>query len=155
MEMPKPGEAHRQLARFVGEWTVQETMHPSPWGEGGEASGRSVSRLGCDGFFVITDYEQHRDGEVSFRGHGVYGWDPKAERYTMHWFDSMGMDPGAPALGTFEGDTLTFENEGSQGRSRYVYRFESDDRFTFSIESSRDGGEWKSFMDSVYTRVGD
>lgn len=156
MEMPRPGAAHRELARFVGSWTSEETMHPSPWDpKGGTAEARSEYRLACDGFFLVCDYEQLRGGEVTFRGHGVYGWDAERQKHTMRWFDSMGVDPGAPALGAFDGDTLVFERETRAGRSRYTYRFESPDRFTFGIESSRDGGaSWSTLLESVYTRAG-
>jgi hypothetical protein len=154
MEMPKPLPAHAKLARFVGTWEIAETMHPSPWDpKGSEAQGRSESRLVCDGFFVATDYEQLRDGEVTFRGHGVYGFDAKAQKYTMHWFDSMGMDPGAPAPGEWIDDTLTFQHATGQGHARYTYVFEGPDRFTFRIENSSDGEDWVAFLDSVYTRV--
>jgi hypothetical protein len=154
MEMPKPGAAHEKLARFVGKWTIAETMHPSPWDpKGGTADGRTEYRLACDGFFLVCDYDQLRGGEVTFSGHGVYGWDAEKKKHTMHWFDSMGMDPGAPALGDFEGDTLVFQHATRMGHARYTYRFESRDRFTFRIESSRDGVEWLTFLDSVYSRV--
>lgn len=155
MEMPKPGEPHAKLARFVGKWTIEETMHPSPWDPaGGTAQGESEYRLGCDGFFVICDYAQLRDGKATFRGHGVYGFDDKTKKYTMHWFDSMGMDPGAPAMGEWTDDTLVFQHATGRGHARYVYRWESDDRYTFRIENSRDGERWSAFLDSVYTRVG-
>lgn len=150
MEMPQPGEAHAKLARFVGKWSIAETMHPSPWdAAGGTADGECEYRLGCDGFFLICDYAQLRGGKATFRGHGVYGFDTKTNAYTMHWFDSMGMDPGAPAKGTWTGDTLVFQHP----HSRYTYRWESDDRYTFQLESSRDGETWSTFLDSVYTRV--
>lgn len=143
-----------QLGRFVGTWTIAETTHPSPWDPKGFASvGRSEYRLGCGGSFLICDYEQLRGGEVTFRGHGVYGWDAAKNKLTMHWFDSTGIDPGAPALGEFDGDTLTFQRVTSAGHARYEYRFESPDRFAFRIEHSRDGGEWSMFLESVYTRA--
>jgi hypothetical protein len=156
MTMPKPTEAHRKLARFVGKWTIEETMHPSEWApKGGRAQGRTEYHLGCDGFFLVCDYAQLRDGEETFRGHGVYGFDPKTNLYTMRWFDSMGHDPGEAATGTWDGDVLRFEHATSRGRARYTYTWRSDDEYAFRIENSADGETWKSFLDSVYTRAGE
>ena len=153
MSMPKPGPAHERLSRFVGTWSIAETMHPSPWDpDGGEREGRTTYRLGCDGFFLICDYEQLHEGAVTFRGHGVYGYDPKAQKYTMRWFDSIGNDPGAATLGEWNDDVLVFEHATARGHARYTYTWESDDRFSFRLENSPDGESWKSFLDSVYTR---
>ena len=68
MEMPKPTEEHRRLHAFLGEWEGEEKLSPSPWGPGGTARGRSTCRLDLDGFFVIQDYVEEKDGRVSYRG---------------------------------------------------------------------------------------
>ena len=154
MEMPGPGPQHTQLERLAGTWIGKETMHPSHWApEGAPATSRIVAEMRVDGFFLVSDYEQSAGGEVRFRGHGVYGWDAPRERFTMHWFDSIGMDPGGPALGTLEGDRLEFRNESPMGLHRYVTEFQSPDKYTLSMGVSADGGDtWKPLMDAVYER---
>lgn len=153
MQMPKPTDQHRKLEAFVGQWRGDETLHPSPWmPEERKAIGRFSARMGVDGMFLVTDYEEERDGEVFFRGHGVYGWDAGEERYTMYWFDSMGASPRR-TLGVWEGDTLTFENEGPDGRARYVYEFGGPDSYSFRILASKDGAEWSTFMEGTYRRA--
>jgi hypothetical protein len=147
MEMPKPSEQHRKLAALAGAWSGVEKLYPSPWDQGGDATSRAEGRVAADGFWVETDYEQSRDGKVNYRAHGVFGWDPKAERYLMYWFDSMGSVP-SPALGTWEGDTLTFE----LGASRYVYKFGAPGRYDFAIHTAQ-GGDWKPMMESVFTSL--
>jgi hypothetical protein len=154
MEMPKPGAEHEKLKALVGNWKAQETMAPSPWDpKGGEAEASSVAKLGLDGMFVIAEYEQQRGGHVTYRGHGVFGWDAGQKSYTMYWFDSMGSDPGGPARGSWEGDTLTFQMQSKMGHSRYTYRFRSADEYAFEIHMSRDGETWNRWIDSVYRRV--
>lgn len=131
-------------------------MHPSQWAPQTKTSvGRSRSRMDLGGLFLIVNYEQEVDGEVSFRGHGVYGWDPRRESYTMHWFDSMGYPPGGMALGTWEGDTLTFESKSEHGHSRYVYVHPEPGRYEFRIESSPDGETWSTVMESTMRREAD
>lgn len=154
MSMPEPTEQHAKLSTRVGTWIGEETMHPSPWDpQGGTATGRIVSRLDIDGMFLISDYTQERDGVINFRGHGVYGFDPLTDRYTMYWFDSIGNDPGGPASGRWDGDTLMFERSSDRGRSRYVYEFEGPDAYRFRIEMSADGERWTTWMDSRWRRI--
>ena len=155
MQMPQVQDQHRKLQALVGKWVGEEKLHPSPWDpKGGPAVAKVESRLSVGGFFLITDYTQERDGKVSYEGHGVYGWDGREHCYTMHWFDSMGGGScsALPAKGTWEGNTLTFQQQSEMGHGRYIYVFEGDGRYSFRIEQSQDGKQWMTFMDSRYTR---
>ena len=153
MQMPSPTDHHRKLAALAGEWVGEETLHPSPWApETRTAVGRFSSRIDLDGMYLVTDYVESRDGSVVFRGHGVYGWSAKKERYTMHWFDSMGMPPNE-TLGVWEGDSLVFSGSGEHGHGRYVYTLRGDDRMAFRIESSKDGNAWTTIMEGEYRRA--
>jgi uncharacterized protein DUF1579 len=153
-EMGKPTDEHRRLHAMAGSWRSEETLHPSPWDpKAGSATGRSESRVVLDGLVVVTDYEQTKDGRVGYRGHGVYGYDVRQGRPFMQWCDNM--MPAAPATvwGTWKGNVLTFEMAGPQGHNRYVYDFDGDRAYTFGIRWSRDGKDWKSFMDGLFTRA--
>jgi uncharacterized protein DUF1579 len=150
--MPQATEQHRRLSALEGKWSGVEKLYPSPWGPGGAATGRMTSRVDVDGFFLVQDYEEEKDGRVVFRGHGVMGYDPQEQSYLWYWFDSMGSPP-KPSRGNWEGDTLTFHSESPAQRSRYTYRFENADRYSFKIEGSRDGVEWMPFMEATYTRL--
>ena len=153
MQMPKPSEQHQRLQRLVGTWSGEETMKPSPWDpRGGTAAAKIVSRTALDGMHVVTDYEQKRDGTVTFEGHGVFGYDAPRETYTMYWFDSMGFDPGGPARGRWENDTLSFEHETTMGRSRYIHKLLEEDRYEFRIEMSQDGEHFQTWMSATYHR---
>ena len=154
MDMPKVTADHEKLHVFAGEWKADETMHPSPMGPGGKTRGTMKARVAIDGFFVITDYVQEKEGVASYRGHGVYGFDPFTNECTWYWVDSMGM-PSIPARGKWAGDTLTFESSHPGGKGRYVYRFEGRDTHHFTIENSFDGGAtWSTFMEATYERQG-
>lgn len=154
MQMPEPTLQHRKLETFAGDWVGEETLHPSPWSPVvRSAIGRFSMRMAIDGMFLINEYQEEREGEVVFRGHGVYGWDAKRERYTMHWFDSMGGSPNE-TLGVWTGNSLVFTNKSEQGHGRYTYIIHDADHIGFSIATSRDGQQWSPMMDGAFTRVG-
>lgn len=151
-QMPQPGPEHRRLEQLVGRWSGPDTIHPSLFGPGGAAIGRIEAKLGLRGFYLLLDWQQERAGNVVFEGHGVLGWDPRGKCYTMHWFDSSGIEHGAPALGIWDGNVLTLTHETTHmGQSRQVYDV-SGDECRFSLQSSRDGNQWTPFIDAVYRR---
>src|SRR5579883_1581160 len=102
MEMPKVTKEHEKLHVFAGEWDGEEKMNPSPMGPGGPATGKMKGRVDIDGFYVITDYVQTQNGKATYKGHGVYGYDPQQGEYTWYWVDSMGF-PSVPSRGKWDG----------------------------------------------------
>ena len=153
MEMPKPTEAHQKMASLAGCWTGPEHMHPSPWDPtGGAATGRAENRMALDGFALLHDYVQERNGAVSFKGHGVLTFDSREQCYSMHWWDSMGL--GANIYkGSFADNTLTMTRREAQGQSRVVWEFPDSRIYRFRMEFSPDGNQWKPLMDGEYMRA--
>lgn len=152
MEMPKPTEAHRRLEKLVGLWIGEEKIHPSPFDPvGGTALARVENRRALEGFAVVQDYEQERNGMVAFRGHGVIRWDVPQQCYEMYWFDSVGMAPSV-FRGGFEGEALTLTSKNEQGHSRAVFDLGVKDKYVFHMEVSPDGKQWFPFMEGHYAR---
>jgi hypothetical protein len=152
MEMPKPTAAHKKLEKLVGTWVGEEKMHPSPWApKGGIATGHIENRSALDGFVVIQDYVQERDGQVTFRGHGVFTWDAPRESYVLTWWDSMGMPPNE-FRGTFEGDSFILTAQNPMGSNRTTFDFSGEGTYSFKMEISQDGEKWMTFMEGSYTR---
>ena len=91
MSMSELTPGHAQFKKFVGAWVGTENMLPSHWDAAGfVAEGRNTGRLALGGFAMINDYEQRRDGKVTFTGHGVLTYDPDRDQYQMTWFDFSG-----------------------------------------------------------------
>ena len=152
MQMPPPAAEHTKLKALQGSWTAEEMLDPSPWDpKGGAATAVVESRLDLDGFWLLTDYVQTRDGKVSYRGHGAFTWDQQNNQYLMFWFDSMGMIARSPAKGRWDGNRLVFHQDGPMGQSRYTYEIQ-EGKYRFQIEHSQDGKSWSRFMDGAYTR---
>jgi hypothetical protein len=151
MEMPKPTEEHRRLHVLAGEWAGDEILSPSPWGPGGPAVGHYTYRVDLDGFWVVQDYYEEKDGRVVFRGHGLFGYDAQTKEYCWYWVDSMGFVPAAPSRGRWEGDTLLFTSHSPQGQGRYTIRFSGERTYHFKLENSFDGGKtFNQVMEGTY-----
>jgi hypothetical protein len=152
MDLPKPGPEHARLARFAGTWEGDEKLEPSPWGPGGAARGRGVHRVITDGMALTQDYAEEKDGDIVFRGHGVFTIEPASGDVLWWWFDSMGFPPEGPARGRWDGDVLTLQRASPRGEARYVYRMHGD-RYEFSIENRFPGQvDFQLFMRGEYRR---
>jgi len=137
------------LERFVGTWHAKETLHPSPWTpEGGPAEATLVARTALGGRALLQEYR--REGRAAYEGLGVMLLDPREGQYLLWWFDTLG--PPGPAKGGVRGEGLVLERESPVGRARYTYAFVRDGEFTLVIEHSRDGREWRTFLDARYVR---
>ena len=153
MEMPKPTADHKKLERLAGIWKGKDKLHPSPWDpKGGVAEGFQRGRVSLDGFAVVIDYEQSRDGKKSFAGHGVYTLDPKSKQVVLHWFDTMGQ--GAEEFrGSWKGEVLTLESKTAMGHARLSYDCSRAGALTSRMEMSQDGKSWAPMLDSTYQRA--
>jgi hypothetical protein len=153
MEMPTPEAAHERFRPFVGRWSGSEKLYPSSFlPEGATAQGHFDVRLACDGFFLVSDYREEREGRVEYRGHGVYGYDPKTARYSMYWFDSMGGMYAAPVPGRAEGSSLVYEADTPRGRARFVHEVTDDGVYHFRLEVAKDGAAFSPVIEGAYTR---
>jgi hypothetical protein len=151
-EMPKPTEAHRKLDCFAGHWTGQERMFPSPWDpQGSTAVGRCNNRVAVDGFVIVHDYEQEREGAINFHGHGVFTYGTAEKSYVLYWWDSMGMATNV-FKGNFEGNTLRMLCQEAHGISRGTWDFLDASHYRFRMEMSTDGQKWMTLIEADYTR---
>jgi hypothetical protein len=150
MDMPKPTPNHKKLEALAGTWSGEEKMHPSPWDpKGGVAQGTMTGRVACDGFYVVSDYEQKRNGAVTFRGHSVFGYDANAQDVVLHWFDSMGM--GADVFrGKLQGQVMTLDCKSPMGHHRLTYDLNEKGTLRSKMEMSQDGKQWQTMFEGVY-----
>lgn len=150
MEMPQLTPEHQALALLAGTWLGAEHIYPSPFDSvGGAAVGRVQNRIALDGFAVIQEYEQERNGSVNFRGHGIFRWD--SAQYVLYWFDSLGLPP-REYRGTLEGQVLALTAAHHQGFSRATFDFVAADRYLYRLEVSPDGEQWFVFTEGTYQR---
>src|SRR6202007_1693915 len=118
---PTPLEEHRKLAVFAGEWAGEEVVFPSRWTAGGPATSRVVARMALDGFYLIQDSVQTRDGKQSFATHGVFTYDREDRTYKLFWHDSLGYYSPAPASGGWAAKSLILVRGSPGGQARPGY----------------------------------
>lgn len=150
MERPKPTEQHRKLERFAGKWNGEEKIHGSPHTTEAKATGTFEFRQVLDKLFTTMDYVESANGKTLMAGHGVIGWDAKQNHYTLHWFDTFGSPPGGPGTGQWDGDTLSFHQEGSGNTVLQL----ADGGLVFKIGMDVDGKGMKPIIEGRYRRVG-
>jgi hypothetical protein len=153
MDMPKPAEGHRALEKLAGTWEGEETMHPSQWNpEGFTAFGRNRHRLSLGGFALISDYEQIKDGKVTFTGHGIYTYSPDEDLYSLHWFDCIGSPPEV-FTGRFDDHVLILAHGGPGMHARMTYDLSTEGVMRSKMEMSPDGVEWHLPFEAEYRKV--
>src|SRR6476469_10375930 len=135
---PTPLEEHRKLAAFAGEWNGEEMVYPSRWNAGGPATSHVVARIDLNGFYLIQDARQTRDGKESFATHGVFTYDREDRHYKLFWHDSLGYYSPAPASGGWTAKTLVLVRGSLRGNARHVYEVVDDNTYTLKIQFSPD-----------------
>lgn len=167
MELAKPGEMHKVLAGFVGEWsyTVKMWMDPNPSAPPTESSGTAVIKAIMDGRFVTGEHSGKMqmpgpDGktmDMDFKGMSIDGYDNVKKKFLSSWIDIMGT-----GIMNAEGDydaamkTLTYRAElemmpGTKTNVREVIKVIDTDHHTFDWYEERAGKDVKA-MEISYTR---
>jgi hypothetical protein len=142
-----------RLAAFAGEWNGEEVVYPSRWVAGGTATSRVVARMDLNGFYLIQDTVQMRDGKEAFATHGLFTYDREDRTYKLFWYDSLGYTPPAPASGGWVGNTLTLVRGSLRGNARHLYEIIDDDSYSMKIQFSPDAEGWADVLTGIYRRI--
>jgi len=148
-----PLAEHARLAAFAGEWNGEEMVFPSRWTAGGPATSHTVARMDLNGFYLIQDSVQMRDGKPIFATHGLFTYDREDRTYKLFWYDSLGYTPPSPASGGWVGNTLTLVRGSLRGNARHVYEIIDDDSYSLKIQFSPDAEGWADVLTGVYRRI--
>jgi hypothetical protein len=150
---PTPLEEHRRLAAFAGEWIGEEMVYPSRWTSGGPATSHVKARIDLNGFYLIQDTVQKRDGQETFATHGLFTYDREDRLYKLFWHDSLGYYPPSPASGGWSGKSLVLVRGSLRGNARHVYEILDDNSYSMKIQFSPDAEGWADVLTGVYRRA--
>jgi hypothetical protein len=89
MKNMTPGEAHKQLGKLAGDWTMTSRMFMVPGQPPVEAPGTMHAETILDGRYVQSTWKGSIMGQP-FEGRGTDGWDNTGQKYVSSWVDNMG-----------------------------------------------------------------
>ena len=169
MELSKLNENHKLLSSLDGNWnyTIKFWMNPDPNAKPEESKGTAVRKSIMDGRFSIMDVTGKMempgpDGkkkEMTFKGHGIEGYDNVKKKFVGSWIDNMGT-----GIMFSEGDydpttkTFTYTSEfeaipGMKQQIREVMKIVDNNHMAFEWYENQGGQEQKT-MEINYTRAG-
>ncbi len=151
----KIAEMTAVFAKDEGIWDAETEVRPAPGAAPVRSKGVSTNRRIGGGKWLVVDYRS----DSGFEGHGIYGWDAGAGKYTGVWIDSM-----QTAISHAEGSwdparkTMTFHVKVAHGDQTICYREEVESRPDGSrlyrnIVPTPDGGEFEMIRTTYRKRA--
>ncbi len=155
-----PGEAHKALAPFVGEWTYTAQWWMAPDGPPQAMAGTATNTLLFGGRFLKQEIRGEAEGQPPFEGLGYTGYDNLRKEYRSVWLDNMATGL-MTTNGQFDAATSTLSDQGdfscpltgeTHRKYRSVWKVVDPDHTTYeTYMSTPEGQEFKS-MAILYTR---
>ena len=154
----KPAPEVAKLDYFVGTWTVDGTIFPGAWGEGGNFGWTDKTEWMAGRFFVVGHWDFTMPAELGGDGEELFvmGYDTRHNVYTFDAFSSQGLHQ--VSKGRLDGDTWTWDSEAMQAdaqgkenavKQKMTMTMLSATRYTLKFEISNDGGNWTTFMEGT------
>jgi hypothetical protein len=89
MKAMQPGENHKHLARYAGNWTFTNKMWMDPSQPPSESSGTMHGEMILGGRYAQTHWQGNFMG-MPFEGRGTEAYDNMSKQYVSSWIDNMG-----------------------------------------------------------------
>jgi hypothetical protein len=148
-ESGRPGEEHKKLQPFVGDWNDSLKLWTDPNQPPAELKLTAQRKWILGGRFVQESFKGELDGET-FEGMGVLGYDSAQKKFTISQFCGLA-STASSSLATSNESGRTFNcateeccplsGEKLKGRDEIV--IESNDRIVTNIYKTVDGKEAK------------
>ena len=156
-EYSTPGENHKVLDYFVGEWDYSLTWQVSPDAKAEKATGTTVAKWLLDGRFLKV-HAKGGSEDKPFEGYGLLGYDSLAKKYKGIWIDNMGTGI-SKSWGYYYPSSKKFVEYGSfndpvfgKQAFRGVTTIKNNDNYTYEMFiTGADGNEFR-MMEIVYTK---
>ena len=158
MKAAAPGENHKLLAAFSGNWTFVNRMWTDPSAKPTESAGSASFRMLLGGRYLQGEHWGTMMG-MPFEGMSLNGYDNTARRFQLAWIDNMGTttmymagtyDPAAKAY-TYAAEMDDVTKPGTRVKVREVIRWTTPDQYVMEWYENRAGKETKT-MEITYAR---
>lgn len=159
MKAATPGEMHKLLNPFVGNWDVSVKMWEKPGADAMQSAGKATNAWALDGRWV----EQRFDGQfmgAPMRGIGYTGYDNIKKAFVSTWMDTMStsvmMTTGNADQ---EGKTMTFSGSMDDPMSgkpiplKEVIRIIDADHHSMEMWNPAPDGQMFKSMEITYSRT--
>lgn len=110
MEYMTPGDMHKILSTFEGEWTTEGKMWMDPKGQPMSSSGTATYKMILDGRYQESVFKGQVMGQ-QFEGKGLMGYDNSKKQFESTWIDNMGTGT-MRTEGKYDAATKTFAMSG-------------------------------------------
>ena len=134
---------HKLLEKYAGTWDAEVTMAGPPGQPAVTTPGKSTSKLGCGGLWLVTDFESSIMG-MPFSGHEIFGYDAHDKKYVIHWVDSMSS--------SFSTGDFTFDAKSRTLDGNVHGRDEKGEEMTWrqsDVWKDDDNREWSMYRKGV------
>lgn len=150
---PKPGPEQQKLGYFAGKWASDGEMKPGPFGPGGKFTFTENCEWFAGGFALVC-HSEGKMQEVTMKGLSVMGYDPSEKTYV--YFETNSGGENVFSRGTVEGDTWTWNNQGTMNgkptRARFTLKQISPDSAAYRFEMATGDEPLKLVMEGKQTR---
>lgn len=152
-----PGEHHKWLANFDGDWIGSTKMWMDPETPPMTNTMETKNEMVMNGLYQRSTHSGDMMG-MPFKGEGLVGYDNAKKVFVTTWFDNMGS-----GITHMEGQRLDDSNvletrgfmtdamSGKQMELRQVLRYIDENSHVFEMYMTVDGQEMKT-MEITYTR---
>jgi hypothetical protein len=156
--LSQPGESHRLLEIFEGEWDATITVRSGPGEISQVSNGHSNIHWILGKRFLQEDFKGETSGE-KFDGMGLLGFDNGARAFKMVWVDSLNTALSV-STGTYVPESSIFEMVsavydpllGREKTVRSTLRVMSNDSYRFVMEDTAPSGKKFTSFEILYIR---
>jgi hypothetical protein len=153
-----PGDVHKMLAKYDGEWKTEMTMWMDPTSAPTKSTGKVTNKMILGGRYQETRYSGDFMN-MPMEGIGMTGYDNAKKVFITTWVDNMGT--GMMLMeGTWDDSKKTINFSGktvdpATGKDimvKEVIKFIDDKTQQMEMYMVQDGTEFKT-MQIIYTRI--
>jgi hypothetical protein len=158
MKAMTPGENHKHIARYAGDWTFTNKMWMDPSQPASESTGTMHGEMILGGRYVQATWKGNFMG-MPFEGRGTHGYDNLSKQYVSSWIDNMatgimystGTCDAAGKRCEDKGDMMD-PMTGQKSYMRTVTNWTSDKSFTMEMYGPGPSGQEVKMMEFVVTK---